>query len=308
MKKAMLERTMKSKFILCLALVVFNLSSHARFVRGWSDGELMAASDLVVVSRPIETKDLNETNSLDFSSTASFQSRFRGVETTFKVSEILKGTPASDQIVLHHYRFEAGWGSPPNGPTLMEFSPGDTNEYLLYLKNDGTNRYAPTSGQIDPVLQIKPPMNSFGFPFYPPITDVNPSIRCTISVRFPTKLKIERTSDMLSETIDTNSFESTNPMVGTNMVTGVESKIYVYPEGESRPANGGLGLSSGLDFNLAVVYWHTKQDGIPVPGKKYVVEMDLAAFETDIPPQHMWSPYGKNYKILWQRTLKQTVE
>ena len=151
---------MKSKIILCLALVAFNLSSHARAVQPLSNAELMAASDLVVVGRPIKVKDLDETNSLGFSSTKLFQSRFRGVETTFKVSEILKGTPASDQIVLHHYRFETGWGSPPNGPTLMEFSPGDTNEYLLYLINDGTNRYAPTSGQIDPAFQIKPwPMN-----------------------------------------------------------------------------------------------------------------------------------------------------
>jgi hypothetical protein len=67
-------------------------------------------------------------------------------------------------------------------------------------------------------------------------------------------------------------------------------------------------LSGGLDFNLGVDYWHTKQDGIPVPGKKYVVEIDLTAFETDIPPQHDWEPHGKNYKVLWQRTLIQSVE
>lgn len=148
---------MNSKLLLCLALVAFNLSAHARTVRLWSDAELLAASDLVVVGRPVETKDLNETNSLGFSSTKVFQSRFRGVETTFKVSEVLKGTPASDQIVLHHYRFETGWGSPPNGPTLVDFMPDDTNEFLLYLKSDGTNQYAPAAGQIDPGLSIKPP-------------------------------------------------------------------------------------------------------------------------------------------------------
>jgi hypothetical protein len=147
-----------------------------------------------------------------------------------------------------------------------------------------------------------------GFPILPPITNANPSIRYPISIRVPTKLKIERTSDMLSETIDTNSFESTNLMVGTNMVTGVESKIYVYPDGEPRPVDGGLGLSGGLDFNLGMRFWHTKSDGIPLPGKTYVVEVELTAFETDIPPQHDWSPHGKNYKVLWRRTLKQTVE
>jgi hypothetical protein len=95
-------------------------------------------------------------------------------------------------------------------------------------------------------------------------------------------------------------------MVGTNMVTGVESKFYVYSDGQPRPANGGYGLG-GIDFNLGTRFWHTKPDGIPLPGKKYVVEVELTIFETDIPPQHDWSPYGKNYKILWQRTLKQTV-
>ena len=147
-----------------------------------------------------------------------------------------------------------------------------------------------------------------GFPILPPITNANPSIRLPFLIHVPTRLKIERTTDMLSIEIDRSSLEATNLMVGTNMVTGVESKFYVYPEGELRPANGGYGLG-GTDFNLGTSFWHTKQEGIPLPGKKYVVEMGLKVFETDIPSQHMWRPQGsKNYKVLWQRTLKQTVE
>jgi hypothetical protein len=38
------------------------------------------------------------------------------------------------------------------------------------------------------------------------------------------------------------------------------------------------------------------------------VEMELEVFETDIPPQHDWSPQSKNYKVLWKRTLKRTVD
>jgi hypothetical protein len=148
-----------------------------------------------------------------------------------------------------------------------------------------------------------------GFPLLPPIAGADPSIRHPVSVHVPTKLQIERTADMLSVTIDTNGFESTNLMVGTNMVIGVQSESYIYPVREPRPAewlNSGLG---GADFNLGTSFWHTKQDGIPLPGKKYVVEVELSVFETDIPPQHMWSPQGsKNFKILWRRTLKQTVE
>jgi len=141
-----------------------------------------------------------------------------------------------------------------------------------------------------------------GFPIPPPITNANPSIRLPRLVHVPTKLKIGRTTDMLSVKVDQSSLEATNLMVGTNMVTGVQSEEYVFPEGEPRPANGRYGLG-GTDFNLGTSFLHTRPDGIPLPGKKYVVEVDLAIFETDIPPQHEWAPTSKNYRILWKRTL-----
>jgi hypothetical protein len=146
--------------------------------------------------------------------------------------------------------------------------------------------------------------------FLPPIANADPSIRHPISVKIPTRLKIERTADTLSVAIDTNSFESTNLLVGTNMATGIRSDWYVYPVGQARPAKGGVGFSGLQDFDLRGIinYWHTQPDGIPQAGKSYVVEMDLTAFETDIPPQHMWDPHDKNYRILWKRTLKQIVQ
>jgi hypothetical protein len=147
-----------------------------------------------------------------------------------------------------------------------------------------------------------------GFQILPPITNADANVLCQIAVRVPTRLKIERTADALSVGIDTNSFESTNLIVGTNMIMGVRSEWFVYPADEPRPANGGEGLSGGLDFNLGTSFWHTKPDGIPQAGKSYIVEIDLAAFETDIPPQHHWEPHGKNYKITWQRILKQIVK
>jgi hypothetical protein len=154
-------QTMKSKIILCLALIAFNLSANARAVRSWSDAELLKASDLVVVGVPIKVKDLDETNSLGWSQSESFWPRFRGVETTFKVSDVLKGMPANDRVVLHHYRIEIEWESPANGPDFIGFTPNSTNKYLLYLIKDGTNRYAPAAGQIDPGLSIKPAPDLF---------------------------------------------------------------------------------------------------------------------------------------------------
>jgi hypothetical protein len=147
-------------------------------------------------------------------------------------------------------------------------------------------------------------------PSLPAIADADPSIRHLISVEIPTRLRIERTADTLSVGIDTNSVESTNLLVGTNMVMGMRSDWYVYPVGQARPAKGGVGFS-GLQHIVPpgmVNYWHTQPDGIPQAGKSYVVEIDLTAFETDIPPQHLWDPYDKNYRILWKRTLKQIVQ
>ena len=151
-----------------------------------------------------------------------------------------------------------------------------------------------------------------GLPIALPITNAKTSIRLPRSIRVPSKLKIERTTGMLSVAIDQTSLAATNLMVGTNMVTGVKSELYVYPVGKERPApandRGYGGLVSGLDFNLGTWILHTKPDGIPLPGLKYVVEVELTAFETDIPGGHFWQPYSMNYKVLWRRTLKQTVE
>ena len=117
------------------------------------------------------------------------------------------------------------------------------------------------------------------------------------------------TTCSLSQFDNQDSLETTNLMFGTNMVVGVRSATYIYLVGESHPViASNSGLEGGTDFNLGTAFWHTQPDGIPLPGKKYVIELDVAVFETDVPPQHMWSPYGKNYKILWERALKQNVD
>ena len=147
---------MKPKPLLCLALVlsgglmVFNVS--ARIIRNWTETELQNASDLVVVGTVTNVKDLNETNTL-----GDFTETFRGVETTFKVSRVLKGTFTNNEVVLHHYRFGNDLERPANAPDFIRFSPFFTNEYVLYLVHDGTNRYAPVTGQIDPALSVKNP-------------------------------------------------------------------------------------------------------------------------------------------------------
>ena len=146
-------------------------------------------------------------------------------------------------------------------------------------------------------------------PILPPIPDVDPSIRHKVEVEVPTRLTVERESSTLSIAVDRIWLEPTNIMVGLRMVPGVQWQTYIYPADETRPSQTDRGgLYGGLDFNLGTSYLHTKPDGIPAAGKNYVVEMDLSIFETDVPGQHMWSPYSKNFRVLWKRTLRHLVE
>jgi hypothetical protein len=90
---------------------------------------------------------------LDETNTALWPgNKFVGVETTFTVSKILKGNSTNQTIMLHHYRFDPPNVEPPNAPSFVKFTPNNTNQYLLYLVKDGTNRFAPVSGQIDPAM------------------------------------------------------------------------------------------------------------------------------------------------------------
>jgi hypothetical protein len=150
----MVTIAMKPKFILCLALVALNLSAYARAYRWWSDAELLAASDLVVIGQPIKVKDLDEVNTVLWSG----NNKLLGVEATFAVSKVLKGDFTNRTVVLHYYRWENSYktsdmesaiGSDVNSPFLIYLKPTDTNEFLLYLVSDGVSRFAPTSGQLD---------------------------------------------------------------------------------------------------------------------------------------------------------------
>ena len=139
---------MKPKILLCLALVAFGLSSQARGVRLWSNDELMAASDLIVVGQLIKVRDLDEVNTVLWSG----NNKLLGVEATFAVSKVLKGDFTNRTVVLHYYRWEnhfktsdaeSAIGSDVNSPGLIYLTPTNTSQFLLYLVSDEASRYAP---------------------------------------------------------------------------------------------------------------------------------------------------------------------
>jgi hypothetical protein len=315
--------------------------------------KMLDASDLIVVGTVIEVKDLDEINWMMFD---GYEVKLRGVETTFKVSKVAKGQLATNVVILHHYRLdqEASDDTPETvyftpekfneltntnnfslPDALIRFTPNSTNEFDLYLAVDGTNRFAPASGQIEPSYSIMlehPPWDtSF-------LHRADASIRNEFQVRVPTKLSTERIRGILRIDVDRNVFEYTNITVGTNMMVGGWSDVYVSAEGMSRPTNcchelesvGLADISYGnkLAFDWLSFFWRPDGDGVAVPAwspvpwvqthdggadaaTKYDVEEDLTIFETDSTQVESpsWNPKkARYYKVLWQGTLKQTVE
>ncbi|MDQ3620894.1 MAG: hypothetical protein M3463_00155 [Verrucomicrobiota bacterium] len=127
----------------------------------------------------------------------------------------------------------------------------------------------------------------------------------------PTALKAFRTPTQLLVREDHQTLKPIKLMVGSNMLLGMTSETYIYPVGGVRPAEPQRrGLSSGIPGKggVSTDIFHPKLVNILQPGKPCVVEVEIAFFETDIPPQHMWSPESGKYKVLWRTTLRRTVE
>lgn len=128
------------------------------------------------------------------------------------------------------------------------------------------------------------------------------------TVRVPAALSLSRGLDTLSVSIDPASLADTVVTVDPGMLLGVESETVVFPLGQQPPAAGRRGYASGASFSLGTGTWSTHADGIPVPGTRYVAEMRLVLFETDVPAQHEWTPHAGRFKALWARTLRQAEE
>lgn len=169
------------------------------------------------------------------------------------------------------------------------------------------------SSKPDPGVASPPAFT--GFPILPPIAGADPSVRREVTLCIPDKLHVERTDTTLSAQFDPPSLQRVRVTVGKNMVMGIKDEMRVYAVGDPRPDQASESSWSGkVDFCTAEGRASLRNicgglnrnlDGIPGTGKKYIVEMALSVFETDIPAQHMWHPQtSKKYKVLWSGTLK----
>lgn len=129
-----------------------------------------------------------------------------------------------------------------------------------------------------------------------------------ISVRVPAALSVARAIDTLSVAIDPASLGLLQLTAHSGMVIGVEADILVFRKGDTTPVLARRRVGSSADFSVCSSEWSTKVDGIPAPGAKYVVEIGILLFETDVPPTHEWDPHAGNFATLWTRTLRQAEE
>ena len=131
-----------------------------------------------------------------------------------------------------------------------------------------------------------------------------------LSLRVPAALAVTRALDTLSVAVDPDSLGLTQVTAHAGTVIGVETDVRVFRRGqaETKPLLERHAVGSGPDFDVGSTTWSTGQDGLPVPDTKYVVEMRLALFETDVPKSAHWDPHAGHFSTLWTRTLRQAEE
>jgi|HubBroStandDraft_1064217.scaffolds.fasta_scaffold542176_1 hypothetical protein len=147
-----------------LALCAGVTPAQARLMKWIECRELLGGSDLIVVASPVsKTAETAERTHFDDicaqrSDGSCVPTPAIGVETSFKVIQVLKGDQGLKQFTLHHYREapETTTGKPPveiSGPETVWFDPTRSKTAmfaLLFLVKESDGRYAPYGGQTDP--------------------------------------------------------------------------------------------------------------------------------------------------------------
>jgi hypothetical protein len=130
----------------------------------------------------------------------------------------------------------------------------------------------------------------------------------TVHVRVPGALRVARALDTLTVEIDPAASVDSAIDTDPSMSLGVETETRVFAIGSPTVLGERHGYASGATFDVGQSIWNERTDGLPEPGKKYVAEMKLVLFETDVPPGHMWNPHAGRYKALLTRTIRQAEE
>ncbi|MDP9150353.1 MAG: hypothetical protein M3O36_10490 [Myxococcota bacterium] len=128
------------------------------------------------------------------------------------------------------------------------------------------------------------------------------------AVRVPGALMVARALDTLTVAIDPSSLAVAQVPSEDGSFLGVEADVVVFERGEAHPVAERHTLLPGPAFDVGTYAWNTSPDGVPLRDKKYVVEMNLILFETDVPPGRDWAPHAGKCRTLWSQTVRQAEE
>lgn len=137
---------MKSVVASLLVLAATTLVANARLINSRSFRKLDKRADIIVVAKPVSTKDIAEQIDLPHISPAV---HVVGLSSEFEVSIVLKGDNSLKKLVVHHYRLKDPDPLMINAPNLASFDPKESTRYLLFLQREADGRYAPVD-QVDP--------------------------------------------------------------------------------------------------------------------------------------------------------------
>jgi len=137
-----------------LVLAAATFVADARFIDLRTFRDLDKIADIIVVARPVSTKETAEQIALPHITGI----QVLGLSSEFEVSFVLKGDDRLKKLVVHHYRLadtpdQRMENDAPlagdNGTALAAFEPKETTCYLLFLQREPDGRYAPID-QVDP--------------------------------------------------------------------------------------------------------------------------------------------------------------
>jgi len=137
-------KDMNSLRFLALSALCFFVSTALVIGRAepvWSEEELVAKADLVVIATPTTTKSTTERTKLEWWNLI-------GVETQFSVSKVIKGDQTIKTVILHHYRYAKDEHG-PGDYGLLSFDPAKNQSFRLFLVREPSGRYTPVAGQLD---------------------------------------------------------------------------------------------------------------------------------------------------------------
>jgi hypothetical protein len=142
----------RMKTLLTLALLLsLPVVAFGRIRPVWTYEQLHADADLVVIAKPVSGTHLEEKVSLPNISPAV---PVVGIETQFDVRLVLKGDLKMKTIELHHYALQRpADGQSRGAPQLVSFDSKQPGCYLMFLKREADDRYAPVTGQTDPAAE-----------------------------------------------------------------------------------------------------------------------------------------------------------